>query len=114
MAGRPAKMTSRYSRIRPRTVPVTRIKSRICSEKPYTSAHKIAVTAVSSANEARMPSRRRPMSRCPKQMENTAPLPSDSPSSMEVRNVISVNAEPTAASASAPRKRPTISVSATL
>ena len=46
-----------------------------------------------------MPSRIRAKSLCPKQMENTAPLPSDSPSKMEVRNVISVNAEPTAASA---------------
>ena len=90
------------------------MKSRICSVKPYTSAHKTAVTAASSANEARTPSRSRAKSFCPKRMENTAPLPSDSPSRIEVRNVISVNAEPTAASASAPRKRPTISVSAML
>ncbi len=36
---------------------------------------------------------------CPKRMENTAPLPIQSPSSMEVRKVISVKADPTAASA---------------
>ena len=51
---------------------------------------------------------------CPNRMENTAPLPIQSPSSMEVRKVISVKEDPTAASAPAPRKRPTISVSATL
>ena len=54
------------------------------------------------------------MSCCPYRMENTAPLPMHSPSKMDVRNVISVNAEPTAARALLPRNFPTISVSATL
>ena len=47
-------------------------------------------------------------------MEKMAPLPIDIPNNMDVRNVISVYEEPTAARASAPRKRPTISVSTTL
>lgn len=50
----------------------------------------------------------------PNLMEKTVPLPIDSPSKMEVKKVISVKAEPTAASASVPRYLPTINVSATL
>ena len=47
-------------------------------------------------------------------MENTVPLPMARPSRMDVKKVISVKAEPTAASASVPRYLPTINVSATL
>jgi hypothetical protein len=47
-------------------------------------------------------------------MENTVPLPMASPSSIEVKKVISEKAEPTAASASGPSARPTIRVSAIL
>ena len=47
-------------------------------------------------------------------MEKTAPLPIDIPKSMEVKKVISVYEDPTAAKASAPKKRPTIKVSAML
>ena len=47
-------------------------------------------------------------------MENSAPLPMHSPSKIDVKNVISENDEPTAASAVLPRKRPTMSVSAML
>ena len=56
----------------------------------------------------------RPISRAPQRMENTTPLPMHSPRNMEVRNIISGYAAPTAASAFAPSTRPTISVSAML
>ena len=61
-----------------------------------------------------MPSRSEGRSFCPNRMENTVPLPMASPSRMEFRNVMSANEEPTAASAFAPRNRPTMSVSAML
>ena len=64
--------------------------------------------------EAMIPSCSPLSSFCPKRMENTVPLPMASPRMMEVRNVIREKADPTAASASAPRKRPTIRVSAIL
>lgn len=67
-----------------------------------------------SAKEARIPSFSAVSSFCPKRMEKTVPLPIARPSRTEVRNVISEKADPTAARASAPRKRPTISVSAIL
>ena len=47
-------------------------------------------------------------------IENSIPLPMHSPSTTEVRNTITAYDAPTAASASGPRNRPTISVSATL
>jgi hypothetical protein len=47
-------------------------------------------------------------------MENTAPLPMHRPSRMEVRKVMRVKEEPTAARAFLPRYRPTIRVSAIL
>ena len=50
----------------------------------------------------------------PYRMENNAPLPMHSPSRIEVKNVISVYDDPTAARASAPRNLPTITVSAIL
>ena len=40
---------------------------------------------------------------CPNRIENKAPLPMHSPNRMEVRKVISVKADPTAARAFAPR-----------
>ena len=51
---------------------------------------------------------------CPNRMENTAPLPIHSPNKMDVRKVIKVKEEPTAAKAFLPRYFPTIKVSATL
>ena len=56
----------------------------------------------------------RSISRFPNCMAKNALLPIHNPNRIEVRNTISVYAEPTAASASAPKNRPTISVSATL
>ena len=47
-------------------------------------------------------------------IENTVPLPMARPSKMDVRNVIRVNADPTAASAPVPMNRPTMRVSAML
>ena len=47
-------------------------------------------------------------------MENTVPLPMARPSRMDVKKVISVNADPTAASAPVPMNRPTMRVSAIL
>ena len=54
------------------------------------------------------------MSPSPNFSENTVPLPIDKPSITDVIKTIRVYAEPTAASASAPIKRPTMSVSAML
>ena len=74
-------------------------------------------TTVSPAmrtKEAWALSRRAASSRWPKRMENTAPLPMQSPRRMEVRKVIRVKEDPTAASASGPRYQLTIRVSATL
>lgn len=50
----------------------------------------------------------------PKRMENRAPLPMHNPRMMEVRKVINVKEEPTAARAFLPRNCPTIKVSAML
>ena len=50
----------------------------------------------------------------PNRMENSVPLPMHNPKRIEVKKVINVKEEPTAASASPPRNRPTISVSAIL
>lgn len=51
---------------------------------------------------------------CSKRMENKAALPVHKPSMMEVRKVMSVKEEPTAASAFRPRNCPTIKVSTML
>ena len=75
---------------------------------------KRTVTNAMKKNDAHRFSRSAFSSRCPKRMENSAPLPIHRPRIMEVRNVISVKDEPTAARASRPRKCPTISVSAML
>lgn len=75
---------------------------------------RITVTIPRRENEARIHSLSAFSSFCPKRMEKTVPLPMASPRRMEVRKVISEKADPTAASASAPRNRPTISVSAIL
>ena len=56
----------------------------------------------------------RSSSRAPKWIENAAPLPIERPSRIDVRKVMSVYDEPTAASASDPMKRPTRNVSARL
>ena len=67
-----------------------------------------------STKDAHTASRRPASSRCPNRMENSAPLPMQSPSKIEVRKVISVKDEPTAARAFFPRNCPTIRVSAIL
>ena len=86
----------------------------IQSRPANTITFSAAVTTASRAKEASTPSFRPWMSRWPKRMEKTVPLPMASPSRMEVRKVIREKADPTAARASSPRKRPTISVSAML
>ena len=78
------------------------------------SAFRRTAAPAISTKEARMLSRNPSSSRWPKRMENSAPLPMHIPSRMEVRKVISVKDEPTAASAFFPRYLPTISVSAML
>lgn len=50
----------------------------------------------------------------PNRMEKNVPLPIHNPKRIEVRKVISVKEEPTAASAFGPRNLPTINVSAIL
>ena len=67
-----------------------------------------------NTNDAHTLSRSAVSFRCPKRMENSAPLPMHMPSSIEVRNVIRLNDVPTAARAFCPKKRPTISVSTML
>ena len=74
----------------------------------------ITVRAAIKIKEAKIPSFNPCSSFPPYRIENTAPLPIHNPNRIDVRNVISVNAEPTAANALAPKKRPTMSVSATL
>ena len=110
----PQKMTTRYSRIRPCTPAGTCRKRMIKSVPAKARIFSTAATAAMSTKDVNTASFRPCSSRWPKRMENTAPLPMQRPSRMDVRTVISVNEEPTAASASGPRKRPTISVSATL
>ena len=88
----------------------TRIKSRQAKARIFRNM----AAAAMSAKEARTLSSSPASSLCPKRMENRAPLPMHSPRRMEVRNVISVKEEPTAARASVPRNFPTIRVSATL
>ena len=75
---------------------------------------KTAVSSRISKKEAQIPSFNPVSSFSPNRMEKNAPLPMHSPNRIEVRNVISVNEEPTAARASEPRYLPTISVSAML
>ena len=64
--------------------------------------------------ETKIPSLSRSSSPAPKSMEKKTPLPMHRPSRMDVRKVISVKEDPTAARASGPMPLPTISVSATL
>ena len=68
----------------------------------------------SMAEGLRISSLRPFSSLCPNLIENNAPLPIHRPRIIDVINVISVNDEPTAASAFSPRNCPTISVSAIL
>ena len=56
-----------------------------------------------SINEANMPSFKPFSSRCPKRIEKTAPLPKHKPNKIDVKNVIKVKEEPTAASALEPK-----------
>ena len=78
------------------------------------AAFRKTVTPAISTKEAEILSFNPAASCRPNRMENTAPLPIHSPSRMEVKNVISVNDEPTAANAFSPRYFPTIMVSAIL
>lgn len=73
-----------------------------------------SVTSPTSTKETNRPDLSSSSLFPPQSMENTAPLPMHRPRITEVRNVISVKAEPTAARASAPSTRPTMRVSATL
>ena len=92
-----------------------RRRNQIMPSKPrYTAPVSTAVTMASSTKAAKTPSRRPVSSFWPNLMENTVPLPMASPSKMDVRKVISVKAEPTAASALVPMNRPTTNVSAIL
>ena len=99
----PQKMTARYSRIMGHTSPGTRRNTRTPSRQRNAAAFSARVIAAMRAKAAWAPSRRPSRSRWPKRMENTAPLPMHNPRRMEVRKVISVKDEPTAARAFLPR-----------
>ena len=75
---------------------------------------RMTVSDKMSTNDAQTPSFSPFSSFSPKRIEKNAPLPMHKPNRIEVRNVISVNEDPTAARASEPRYLPTISVSAML
>ena len=87
---------------------------RLQSIPANTAALRTMVTAPKRTKEAKIPSFSPLSSFSPKRIEKTVPLPMASPSRMDVRKVIREKADPTAARASAPRNRPTISVSAIL
>ena len=108
------KITNRYARMSPHTSAGTRRNARSMSRQANARAVSTAVTSAINRKDAQRLSRSAFSSRCPKRMENSAPLPMQSPRRMEVRKVISVKDEPTAASAFRPRTFPTISVSAML
>ena len=110
----PRKITARYSRMRGQTSPGTRRKTFIQSRRAKARRFRRRVRTPTRRKEARTLSRRASSSRWPKRMEKTAPLPMQSPSRMEVRKVMRVKAEPTAARALEPRNLPTIRVSAML
>ena len=108
------KITNRYSRISPQTSAGTRRNVRSPSRQANDKMFRSAVTSAIKKKDAQRFSQRAFSSRCPKRMENSAPLPMHRPRMMEVRKVISAKDEPTAARASRPRNCPTISVSAML
>ena len=110
----PAKITIRYSRISPTRSAGVRSARIIQSMPAKITIFRTSVTVPKRTKEASIPSFRPRESFCPKRMEKTVPLPIANPSKIEVRKVMSEKAEPTAARASAPRNRPTISVSAIL
>lgn len=76
-----------------------------------TKMFKIKVTKVIKKNDAHKFSISNFSLLCPKRMENKAPLPIHKPRMMEVKKVIRVKEEPTAASAFRPINCPTIKVS---
>ena len=84
------------------------------SMRTKTATFSTTVIPAIRAKAAAIPSRSPSMSRWPKRMAKTVPLPMHSPKRMEVRKVISVNAEPTAPKALEPRNWPTMRVSAML
>ena len=71
-------------------------------QKTYAKMFRTAVTVAIKKNEAHKLPRNVFSSRFPKCMENRAPLPKHNPRITEVRNVISVKDEPTAARAFLP------------
>ena len=108
-------MTDRYSRMRAQmAASPTRKNTRMPSRQRKAARFSATVSAAMSTKEARALSRRPAWSCWPKRMEKTAPLPMHSPSKMEVRKVMRVKEEPTAARASGPRYQLTMRVSATL
>ena len=110
----PIKITNRYFRISPQTSAGTLRNVRSPSRQMKARTFKRTVTNAMKKNDAHRFSRSAFSYRCPKRMENSAPLPIHRPRIREVRNVISVKDDPTAARASRPRNCPTISVSAML
>ena len=77
-------------------------------------AVKATAMAAARKNEAHILSFNRFSSFFPKHIENTTPLPMQSPNIIDVRKVISAKADPTAARASEPTNFPTTHVSTTL
>ena len=73
-----------------------------------------SVTPPTMSMDEKMLRRKPSNSRAPYCMENTALHPMQRPMKMDVTNTMRAYDEPTAARASAPRTRPTMSVSATL
>ena len=114
VAASPTKMMRRYPAMSPRSVSGTCKNRRMGESRAYTRAVSTAVTAPIRHSASAAARRSAAMSPRPIQMANSAPAPMARPRNTEVRNVVSVNAEPTAASASRPSARPTIRVSATL
>ena len=86
----------------PQTSRGTRRKMRSLSKKTYAKMFRKAVTTAIKKKEAHKLPRNVFSFRCPKCMENRAPLLKHNPRITEVRNVISVKDEPTAASAFLP------------
>ena len=110
----PQKITNRYSRINPQTSSGTCRNMRMLSRQRNAEIFNNKVNPATSAKDAQILSFSPFSSFCPNRMEKTAPLPIQSPSKIEVKNVISVKDEPTAANAWLPKNFPTIRVSAML
>ena len=90
------------------------IQRRICGVSSTPTTVSIAPAASPSATVVWIVLRRRFQSLAPKYRATTTPAPSDTPLTKPVSRKIRLPEEPTAASASPPRKLPTISESAAL